>query len=125
MVGNDLFDSEQVAAASRRMQEEAYANYVANTQEMERLSRMTVYRNVGTGEISYSEPLSEEGESEAAASTATETVAVASPLTLADDPDAGARHVKIAISFVLVVILTWAWFAQRRAALQAARQSGG
>ena len=123
MVGNDLFDSEQVAATSRRLQDEAYANYVANSQEMARVSRLTVYENVDTGEITYGDP--DTGVDEPVAATATETVAVASPLTLADDHDAGSRHVKIAISFVLVVILTWAWFAQRRAALQAARQSGG
>ena len=119
---SEKVDLGMAEASTRRMQAEADANYIAQTQSNARLSLQTKYVNMDTGEVSYGKPFDH---TPPAAATATETVAAGVPVGPATDPDAGARHVKIAISFVLVVILTWAWFLQRKAALQAARQSGG
>lgn len=109
-------DSEKAELHTRLAQAEAAAEYVVKTQDLARLSTQTKYVNMDTGEVSWGKPF----ENTPPAATATETVAPdGGPGSLAGDPDAGARHVKIAITFVLVVILTWVWFAQKRAAARA------
>ncbi|MBQ6136334.1 MAG: hypothetical protein IJI73_03080 [Kiritimatiellae bacterium] len=113
---SEKVDLGMAEASTRRMQAEADANYIAQTQSNARLSTQTKYVNMDTGEVSWGKPF----ENTPPAATATETVAPdGGPGSLAGDPDAGARHVKIAITFVLVVILTWVWFAQKRAAARA------
>ena len=113
---SEKVDLGMAEASTRRMQAEADANYIAQTQSNARLSTQTKYVNMDTGEVSWGKPF----ENTPPVATATETVAPdGGPGSLAGDPDAGARHVKIAITFVLVVILTWVWFAQKRAAARA------
>lgn len=116
---SDNVNLEMADASTRRLKAEADANYIAQTQANARLTKETKYVNMDTGEVSYGKPFDN------SPPVATATVAAdagSRPVGAAGDTEAGARHVKIAITFVLVVILTWAWIAQRRAAARDANR---
>lgn len=105
---------ELLSATRSRELAESEANYIAHTQELARLSTMTKFVNMDTGEISYA-TLKEDGQ--LAAEDIVRHVAqshTAAPPPPPVDPEVAYRRARLGVVAVIVLVFLWLWIRERR-----------